>query len=251
MLEKIEALQWDYEPSFVPECIRFVLKEDLIMIKNLNSTSLHANRVVRYKQSVDDVASVFQYFEGRPFSWWVIDNPDLETKLKELGMSHYDTYVGLAKLIEDVVERPSHFLIKNVETKEDVFLHAKLSSEVWGYDQNSLEAAYKERVSYLNLPDRRGGFIVAFDDEKPVGYSSYRYSHDGLTLYMTGAGVLPSYRGRGIYRKMVEDRLVEAREKGSRFAVTQARLGTSEPVLRKLGFQEHGIFKQYISEEKT
>ncbi|MCA0986717.1 GNAT family N-acetyltransferase [Guptibacillus algicola] len=251
ILEKIAALQWDYEPSFVPECIHFVQKEDLIMIKNLRSTSVHANRVVRYNKPVENIEMVFDYFEGRPFSWWVIENKELESKLSEHGMTHHDTYIGLARTLEDVNVTPERYRIENVTTKEDVCLHAKLSAEIWGYDEKNLEAAINERESYLNLPDRRGGFVLAFDEDTPVGYSSYRYSHDGDALYMTGAGVLQSHRGKGVYRKMVENRLVDAKEKGSSIAVTQARYGTSEPILRKLGFQEHGVFKQYIPDEKA
>ncbi|WP_377887830.1 GNAT family N-acetyltransferase [Alkalihalobacillus sp. R86527] len=251
MIEKVEALQWDYEPSFVPECIQFVQKEDLIMIKNLRSTSVHANRVVRYKQPVENIATVFDYFEERPFSWWVNGNTHLESKLVEHGMAHHDTYIGLARTLDEVSVTPVSYRIMNVMTEEEACLHAKLSAEIWGYDERSLEAAINERISYLNLPDRRGGFILAFEKDTPIGYSSYRYSHDGEALYMTGAGVLQSHRGKGVYRSMVENRLLEAKEKGSSFAVTQARFGTSEPILRKLGFQEHGIFKQYICDDKA
>lgn len=252
IIESIQALQWDYEPSFVPEFIHYVHKEDLIMIKNIKSTNVHANRVVRYQQSVENISAVFSYFDGRPFSWWVYDDQGskaLESKLVNHGMVHNDTYIGLAMELNEVLEPSSStYRIKEVTTPEEAYIHAELSSEVWGYDEASLEAAYKERVRYLKLPERRGGYVLAFNKDKAVGYSSYRHSYDHHSLYLTGAGVIQSERGKGIYRRMVENRLYEARNRGVRLAVTQARVGTSEPILKSLGFEEHGAFKQYISE---
>ena len=62
---------------------------------------------------------------------------------------------------------------------------------------------------------------------------------------MNGAGVIPRYRGKGIYRERVARRLNVAIRKGCQIAVTQASKGTSEPILRKVGFQEYATYKQY------
>ncbi|MDP4552467.1 GNAT family N-acetyltransferase [Alkalihalobacillus macyae] len=89
------------------------------------------------------------------------------------------------------------------------------------------ETAFSERVKYIEIPDRRGGYMVVVDNELPIDYSNYRYSHDDRVLYLNGAGVIPRYRGKGIYREMVARRLNEAISIGCQIAVTQAKKGTS------------------------
>lgn len=126
--------------------------------------------------------------------------------------------------------------------------HVEVAAKIWGYDDEAIQAAVTERASYLQFSDRRGGYTIALDNNKPVGYSNYRYSKDGKVLYLNGAGVLLENREKGIYRSLLADRLIEARKRGCELAVTQARLETSEPILRKSGFREYATYKQYVRE---
>ncbi|MYL61791.1 GNAT family N-acetyltransferase [Bacillus hwajinpoensis] len=142
----------------------------------------------------------------------------------------------------------SDFTYREVNTEEDVQAHVEVAAKIWGYDDEAIQAAVTERASYLQFSDRRGGYTIALDNNKPVGYSNYRYSKDGKVLYLNGAGVLLENREKGIYRSLLADRLIEARKRGCELAVTQARLETSEPILRKSGFREYATYKQYVRE---
>jgi GNAT superfamily N-acetyltransferase len=251
IIRAIEAIQWDYEEALVPESIHYIQNDDLVMIKNKKSTSVYANKVVRYHRTIHEVKDVIAYFEGSPLSWWVrssSDSSELEKHLLTLGFQHYDTYRGLAKKLTEEEAAISDFTYREVNTEEDVQAHVEVAAKIWGYDDEAIQAAVTERASYLQFPERRGGYTIALDNNKPVGYSNYRYSKDGKVLYLNGAGVLPEDRGKGIYRSLLADRLIEARKRGCELAVTQARLGTSEPILRKSGFREYTTYKQYVRE---
>ena len=249
IIHAIEAIQWDYEEAFVPESIHYIHNHDLVMIKNEKSTSVYANKVVRFRRRVADVKDVLAYFKGSPFAWWVRSSSDssvLEEHLMTLDFQHEETYVGLAKVLTEEETPSTNFTYREVTTEEDVEAHVQVAAAIWGYDTKAKQAAIHERASYLQFSDRRGGYTLALENNKPVGYSNYRYSKDGKVLYLSGAAVLPEYRGKGIYRSMLSSRLTEARKRGCELAVTQARLGTSEPILRKSGFHEYAAYKQYV-----
>ena len=57
------------------------------------------------------------------------------------------------------------------------------------------------------------------------------------SAYLIGGNVLPSYRGRGIYRALVAHRLEHIRAMGLKLATTHARESTSAPILEALGFE--------------
>ena len=48
--------------------------------------------------------------------------------------------------------------------------------------------------------------------------------------------MLPAMRGRGVYRALIAARLRQALAAGIAVATTQARAGTSAPILARLGF---------------
>ncbi|WP_394171818.1 GNAT family N-acetyltransferase [Guptibacillus hwajinpoensis] len=249
IVQAIEAIQWDYEDALVPESIHYIQKDDVVMIKNEKSTSIYANKVVRFDKSFEEIEEVFAFFGESPFSWWVRkeNHRELEDELIKRGLYHFDTYVGLAKVLhkkENEVDTQHSY--KEVMVEEEVSQHVQVASSIWNYDRRTEEAAFSERVKYIEIPDRRGGYMVVVDNELPIAYSNYRYSHDDRVLYLNGAGVIPRYRGKGIYREMVARRLNEAISRGCQIAVTQAKKGTSEPILRKVGFQEYATYKQYV-----
>lgn len=57
------------------------------------------------------------------------------------------------------------------------------------------------------------------------------------SVYLVGGNVLDAYRGRGIYRALIDERLRDAAALGLALATTQAREATSAPILDRLGFE--------------
>ena len=60
-----------------------------------------------------------------------------------------------------------------------------------------------------------------------------------MIIELANAGVLPAYRGRGIYRALVRARWDEAVRRGTPVLVTQAG-AMSRPILEELGFRVVG-----------
>ena len=57
------------------------------------------------------------------------------------------------------------------------------------------------------------------------------------SVYLVGGNVLERFRGRGLYRALLDVRLSRAAAAGFALATTQAREATSAPILETLGFE--------------
>jgi len=69
--------------------------------------------------------------------------------------------------------------------------------------------------------------------------------HAGGVL-MNGGAVAPPFRGRGVYRALVSERLALARRAGAPGLGTQAKPDTSGPILARLGFTTVGRWRQHL-----
>ncbi len=251
IIEAIEGYNWDFEDSFnVPGVIQVNLPH-LLMRKNEKSTSIYSNKVMRsiFNNNIEqEIENVCHFFRGIPFSWWIgpLSKPsNLKEILIEKNFKEIDKYVGLAFNISDWTEInvKSNYKIVEAENDMNLYEHVKVSAKVWGIDdESSIKAIFEERKKYLHIPDRRGGFIVALDDEKGVGNASYRISYDKKVMYLTGSAVLPEYRKQGIYHNLLYYRFKLALQNNVEWITVIARVGTSEPILRKIGFKEYGNY---------
>ncbi|MBO0992985.1 GNAT family N-acetyltransferase [Bacillus sp. SD088] len=82
--------------------------------------------------------------------------------------------------------------------------------------------------TYISLPGRRDGYIVAYNNEGlPIGNAIFRISSDGQTMYLIGAAVLPEYRNKGVYHSLLQYRINKSKEEGCQLLTVQARARTS------------------------
>ena len=70
----------------------------------------------------------------------------------------------------------------------------------------------------------------------------------GAVALLWGSGVLPEFRGRGIYGALVAARCDSAALRGAEIAYTTARTGTSGPILKRHGFRVVGPIRVYEAE---
>lgn len=66
--------------------------------------------------------------------------------------------------------------------------------------------------------------------------------HFERSVFMLGGVVLPEARGAGLYRALVRARLLDAAARGITVATSHAIVGTSAPILARLGFVEVARF---------
>ncbi|PKR85461.1 GNAT family N-acetyltransferase [Heyndrickxia camelliae] len=254
----IEAEQYDFEPTLRIPGLQEVRNEELILRLSEGSSSVFANKVVRSvftSNPEEKIRKVIDFYESKQksFAWWVGPKSqpyDLSLRLKSKGFTLEDEYVGLATSVQQAPSfESSQWTVREALTEPELRNHVAINAEVWGMDLTSVEAAIRERMSYISLPGRRGGYIVAYNNEGlPIGNGTFRISSDGQTMYLIGSAVLPEYRNKGVYHSLLQYRINKSKEEGCQLLTVQARIGTSEPILRRLGFKEYCKFEMFVKQ---
>lgn len=240
---------WDYEWDFMPAVLDIVERDDLLMWRRPSgpaSEQRWANRVSFVRTTADGadriIDEALSFFGPLPFTWVVGPSsrpPDLAARLVQRGLID----VGDGDLLTATLP------ISGLRTAADVSI-VEVQSEALARiglrlahpdaPTAELETLQEERLAYLQHPNRRGGFLVAFVGDDPAANAGYRYSSDGATVYLNGAETAERFRGRGIYQTLVAHRVAVALRRGCQFAAIRARRDTSLPILMKRGFVDHG-----------
>lgn len=117
------------------------------------------------------------------------------------------------------------------------------SDEAFGSGGPSISAALLEERRRNLLAAGDVHVLLATVHGEPAGSSRVKLSApDGAALM--GAGVRPKFRGRGVYRAMVAERLALARDSGAAGLFVWGG-PMSEPILSKLGFVKVGWRRFY------
>lgn len=114
----------------------------------------------------------------------------------------------------------------------------------WGRPQPD-EAEFATQVEQV-LQDLEGWSsfkVVAFLDGRPVGTGGCTLAGEVAQLW--GAVTLPAWRGRGVYRAVLAERLRLAAEHGASLALVKGRVETSAPILERAGFADYGEERRY------
>jgi len=105
--------------------------------------------------------------------------------------------------------------------------------------QNAFMEAFHQRIREHGHSDR----FVAWDAGAPVGIAGLEIADRVGRLF--GSGVLPTYRGRGVYGQLVRARCEQAARRGAEIGLVTARVGTSGPILKHHGFRPVGSLRIY------
>jgi GNAT superfamily N-acetyltransferase len=131
--------------------------------------------------------------------------------------------------------------LESFRRADEVNAHA-FGDPIRGTTPEEVAAQERRRQSQLAAGNRR--MLLATVDGEPAGSS-------GLTLFppagaiINGGAVLERFRGRGVYRAMVVERLRMAREAGAAgLSVWGGPM--SAPILERLGFEKVGWRRFYL-----
>jgi GNAT superfamily N-acetyltransferase len=116
-----------------------------------------------------------------------------------------------------------------------------------GDDPQTIAMQERRRRNFIAASNRR--FLLATIDSEPAGASNVAL-FPPTAATVNGGSVRPKFRGRGIYRAMVAERLRIAREAGVEGLVVWAG-DMSGPILEKLGFQKVGWRRFYLDPSAT
>jgi GNAT superfamily N-acetyltransferase len=89
-----------------------------------------------------------------------------------------------------------------------------------------------------SVPAGEGGLLVAYAGGVPSGSGGVSMV-DGVAR-LWGGVVVPSARGQGIYRTLLDGRLSYAVTHGATMALVKGNIDTSGPILRRAGFTAYG-----------
>ena len=98
-----------------------------------------------------------------------------------------------------------------------------------------------KELAMADGPGARVQRFVAYDEDGQPMSSGGLNVHPSLGLgFLWGGGTDPRHRGRGAYRALVAARIARAAQLGCPVVAIYARLGTSDPIMEKLGFERGG-----------
>lgn len=241
---------YDYERAWRPAGIDEIDRDDVLLWRRRGWPASHSRvsyarwNELNVERGIDEVLA---FFGDQPFNWHVgpSSSPnDLGERLERRGL----VLVAAPRMmtvdlpLQPPWPRPKSMRIVEVHDE----LTARISLELAHHEGGEIESMLRERLAYLALPERRGGFLLAFIDDVPVANAGYRYSSDGGGVYLTGAETVPAYRSRGVYRALVAHRAAAAHMRGCRMASILANVETSAPILARRGFSDHGALPRYM-----
>lgn len=245
-----EAMLYDYERDWVPDGIDQIERPDLLMWRRRGWPPSHY-RVAYARWEVSTVErgidEVLAFFGGEPFNWHVgpSSSPDdLGERIARRGLELVAAPRMMTVALPISGDWRPRANVNVVEVRDEAA--ARLSLVLAHHDPEELEQMLPDRLAYLASSTRRGGFLIAFIGDEPVGNAGYRYSEDGACVYLTGAETVPEHRGGGVYKALVSFRAGAARDRGCRLASILANADTSAPILLRRGFVDHGPLPRYM-----
>jgi GNAT superfamily N-acetyltransferase len=111
-------------------------------------------------------------------------------------------------------------------------LLVRVHEQVFGGDHTAFGRALRARLA--GAPDTVAA-VVAMAGERPVCAARVEFHRGTAFASLWGAGTLPDWRGRGIFRAVVAYRARLAARRGFRYLLVDA-LPASRPILERLGF---------------
>ena len=184
---------------------------------------------------------------GLPFIWSIGPNTDAP------GLTAVLTARGLRKEMDALIltagipirgRSPVHDLTlveeHDLRTSTDAL---RIDPDLTGEE---LRVRAAQKLAYLRCPARRGGGVVAYRRDLPVGYARWRYGGVGDTVYLHNASTLRPHRRTGVYTALLGWRLERAVRDGKTTAVVVAQRSTSAPILMRKGFREVGAIQIWI-----
>jgi GNAT superfamily N-acetyltransferase len=240
-----EAMLYDYEPDWRPPDLVDLDRPEVVAWKRPGWSVGHS-RVAYAKLTAEDadarIDEILAFFGETAFNWHVgpSSSPDdLVDRLTARGLVVVATPRMMTVDLPLPADWPVAAGVRVVEVDDEAT--ARLGLLLAHHEGADLERDLAERMAYLGLPSRRGGFVVAYVDDVPVANAGYRYSTDGRCVYLTGAETAEPFRGRGVYKALIAYRARSAAARGCTLASILANAETSAPILARHGFANHGV----------
>lgn len=178
------------------------------------------------------------FTEGWEWKVYGTDRPaDLLERLRRRGFHVGPRETTMGFDLADVgamTDSANEIEVRAIATEEDLGAFRRIAETLFKKDFAYTTGHLRQSIG-LERPVHRG--FLALDKGTPIAIGCL-YATDGSEFgYLYCGGTLPDHRGKGAYRSLVRARAIVAEASGYRYLMIDA-LPTSEPIVRKLGFQE-------------
>jgi GNAT superfamily N-acetyltransferase len=186
-------------------------------------------------------------------AWWIApEHAELGPALEREGLVNEDTpgFEALETAMV-LVEPPAgqsdtEISVSPVETYEDFTASTSVVLDAFDFPEAMRTEAVAEipqRWEEYRDPRNPGRQYLARTGDEVVGTATAVFAAAGINLF--GGAVLPSARGRGVYRALTLARWEEAVQRGTPALTVQAGR-MSMPILARLGFGKVGEVRIYV-----
>ena len=185
------------------------------------------------------------YFTGLnyEFEWKVYSHdepPDLLARLRNRGFRIGDEEALLIRDIRElspflIAPLPAGVAVNPVRDEQGIADFLSVESAIWPCEPSKTRELL---LSIMGDPLQRNQAFVAYSDRKPAGCGRVTASQHSQFAGLWGGGVLPEFRGRGVYRALLSARIDHVRQFESIRYLRVDAMPTSQPILEKYGFKQ-------------
>ena len=191
----------------------------------------------RLRERVEEVVA-YHRAAGSAVNWTVspLDTPGLGEVLVAAGFRATHTMWGMVRGTSPLEGVPGDVEVRPADDAEH---YARVSERGWEM-RAEFFSVFVEDVR-LGLTRGLRAWVAAVDGQD-VGSGKVLDPHG----YLMGGAVDPAFRGRGVYRALVDARLAVLRDEGLDTACIVALSTTSAPTCQRMGFRRVGDFQMFV-----
>lgn len=194
---------------------------------------------------IDETIASYRALGIERFRWTIGPRPlpsDLGERLMRRGLVRAES-LAMARATEGVSRVDAFGITVELVTDADTASFTSVMAEGWQADPVQLDVLHRRMLA---APAGRNHLFLARLHGEPAAAAG---SADlDRAVYLMGAVVLSRFRGRGLYRALVQARLAHGAARGFAVGVSIARADTSAPVLARLGFETIAPIVTFASE---
>ena len=140
----------------------------------------------------------------------------------------------------------------NLDFHKYTTLEEKTLKHLVDLEREIFEKPLSEEVLLKELKNKRNLLIqIVFENSKPIGYKLGFEFYASDTFFSWSGGIHPSFRKKGIAKKLIEEQHKEAKDMGYKIVRTHTKNKYKEMLVLniKSGFEITGVYKKTQEEQ--